>query len=64
MTEEKKQAIMNCETFDELLDQEYGPQGTPERNAFETEAEASCLAVLMKCQTRCEGRIFVFRCQT
>ena len=29
MTEEKKQAIMNCETFDDLLDQEYGPQGTP-----------------------------------
>ena len=49
---------MNCETFDELLDQEYGPQGSPERNAFETEAEASCLAVLMKCQTRCEGKQF------
>ena len=25
MTEKKKKAIMNCETFDELLDQEYGP---------------------------------------
>ena len=46
MTEEKKQAIMNCETFDELLDQEYGPQGTPERASFETEAEAFCLTVL------------------
>ena len=56
MTEKKKQAIMNCETFDELLDQEYGPQGSPERNAFETEEEASCLAVLMKCQRRCEGQ--------
>lgn len=44
MTEEKKQTIMNCETFDELLDQEYGPQGTPERASFETEAEAFCLA--------------------
>ena len=48
MTEEKKQAIMNCETFDELLDQEYGPQGTPERASFETEAEAFCLAETLR----------------
>ncbi len=46
MTEKKKKAIMNCETFDELLDQEYGSQGSPERNAFETEAEAFCLAAV------------------
>ena len=48
MTEEKKQAIMNCETFDELLDQEYGPQGTAQRAIFETEAEAFCLAETLK----------------
>ena len=55
MTEEKKQAIMNCETFDELLDQEYGPQGTPERASFETEAEAFCLAETLREQRRLAG---------
>ena len=48
MTEEKKQAIMNCETFDELLDLEYGSQGTPKRIVFETEAEAFCLAETLR----------------
>ena len=55
MTEEKKQAIMSCETFDELLDQEYGPQGTPERALFETEAEAFCLAETLREQRRLAG---------
>lgn len=55
MTEEKKQAIMNCETFDELLDQEYGPQGTAERASFETEAEAFCLAETLREQRRLAG---------
>ena len=55
MTEEKKQAIMNCETFDELLDQEYGPQCTPGRASFETEAEAFCLAETLREQRRLAG---------
>ena len=55
MKEEKKKAIMNCETFDELLDQEYGPQGTPERTSFETEAEAFCLAETLKEQRLLAG---------
>jgi DNA-binding XRE family transcriptional regulator len=55
MTEEKKQAIMNCETFDELLDQEYGSQGTPRRTIFETEAEAFCLAETLREQRRLAG---------
>ena len=55
MTEEKKQAIMNCETFDELLDLEYGSQGTPKRTVFETEAEAFCLAETLREQRRLAG---------
>ena len=55
MTEEKKQTIMNCETFDDLLDQEYGPQGTPERASVETEAEAFCLAETLREQRRLAG---------
>lgn len=35
---------MNCTTFEELLDEEYGSMGTPERMKFEAEAEAFCLA--------------------
>ena len=46
MKEEKKQAIMDCTTFDELLDAEYGSMGSPERMKFEAEAEAFCLAEL------------------
>ena len=46
MNKEKKQAIMDCTTFDELLDAEYGSMGSPERMKFEAEAEAFLLAEL------------------
>jgi hypothetical protein len=44
MTDEKKKAIMNCTSFEEMLDEEYGALGTPERMKFEADAEAFCLA--------------------
>ena len=40
--------IMNCSTFDELLDVEYGKTGTPEREQFDTDATAFCLAETLK----------------
>lgn len=40
----KKEAIMACETFDDLLNAEYGERGTTEREEFETQAETFCLA--------------------
>ena len=55
MKEEKKKAIMDCTTFDELLDEEYGPMGSPERMEFEAEAEAFCLAETLKEQRRLAG---------
>ena len=55
MKKEKKKAIMNCTTFDELLDEEYGPMGSPERLKFEAEAEAFCLAETLKEQRRLAG---------
>ena len=55
MKEEKKNAIMNCSTFDELLDEEYGKMGTPDRMKFEAEAEAFCLAETLKEQRRLAG---------
>ena len=44
MTDKKKKAIMSCTSFDEMLDEEYGSIGTPERMKFEADAEALCLA--------------------
>lgn len=40
--------IMHCSTFDELLDAEYGKPGTPEREQFDTDAAAFCLAETLK----------------
>lgn len=39
---------MNAGTFEELLDAEYGAVGTPEREQFEVEANAFCLAATLK----------------
>lgn len=48
MDAKKKEAIMASTTFDELLDAEYGKTGSISREAFETEAEAFCLAECLK----------------
>ncbi|WP_455669171.1 helix-turn-helix domain-containing protein [Phocaeicola sp.] len=41
-------SIKGCHTFDEILDVEYGVEGTPERKAFERGAEAFILAERLK----------------
>lgn len=43
-----KKSIKGCRTFDEILDIQYGPEGTPERNEFECNAEAFILAERLK----------------
>ena len=48
MDKAKKEAIMNAQTFDELLDAEYGKPGTPEREQFDADAVAFCLAETLK----------------
>ena len=55
MTDEKKKAIMNCTSFDEILNEEYGAMGTPERMKFEADAEAFCLAETLKEQRLLAG---------
>lgn len=55
MEEKKKEAIMACETFEDLLDAEYGKRGTNARETFEMEAEAFCLAELLKELRRLAG---------
>ena len=51
----KKTAIMNCTSFDELLDAEYGKVGTPNRDTFEAEALAFCLAECSKSERKTQG---------
>lgn len=50
MDKAKKEAIMNARTFDELLDAEYGKSGTPEREQFDADAAAFCLAETLKAE--------------
>ena len=55
MDAKKKEAIMECSSFDELLNAEYGERGTEAREAFEVEAETFCLAECLKEQRRLAG---------
>lgn len=48
MDKQKKEAILSADTFDELLDAEYGTVGIPERDAFEIDAAAFCLAETLR----------------
>ena len=48
MDRTKRDAIMNAQTFDELLDAEYGQIGTPERDQFEIDTAAFSLAEILK----------------
>ena len=50
MNKAKKEAIMNARTFDELLDAEYGNPGTQEREQFDADAAAFCLAETLKAE--------------
>lgn len=48
MNKAKKEAIMNAQTFDELLDAEYDKPGTAEREQFDADATAFCLAETLR----------------
>ena len=55
MEKTKIEAIKRASTFDELLDAEYGAVGTPERDKFEADAAAFCLAETLKEERRRAG---------
>lgn len=55
MDTKKKETIMKCNSFEELLAAEYGERGTEARESFETNAEAFCLAECLKEQRRLAG---------
>ena len=48
MEKTKKNALMNCNTLDELLNVEFGAVGTPPRDEFDKETEAFCLAQTLR----------------
>ncbi len=45
----------SCESFDDLLNAEYGVRGTEVREKFEAEAETFCLAECLKEERRLAG---------
>ena len=48
MDKTKDDMIMSCNTLNELVDVEYGKPGTPEREEFDKDAQAFCLAETLK----------------
>ena len=44
----KKDIILNCSNLNELLDAEFGKPGTYEREEFDRETEAFCLAQTLR----------------
>lgn len=48
MEKTKKDAIINCSNLNELLNVEFGNVGTAEREEFDKETEAFCLAQTLK----------------
>ena len=48
MEKSKKDAFMNCSNLDELLDVDFGKEGTPSREEFDKETEAFCLAQTLR----------------
>lgn len=48
MEKTKKDALMNCENLEELLNVEFGEIGTDSRDLFDIETEAFCLAQTLK----------------
>ena len=55
MDKKRREAVMASETFEDLLNVEYGERGSEKREAFEAEAEAFCLAECLKEQRHLAG---------
>lgn len=55
MDKSKKEALMSCNSLDELLNVEFGGVGTAEREVFDRETEAFCLAQTLKEERRRAG---------
>lgn len=45
---DKKEAIKNCTSLDELINVEYGSKGTIERDRFDAETQEFCVAQTLR----------------
>ena len=45
---DKKEAVMNCTSLDELINVEYGSKGTIERDRFDAETQEFCVAQTLR----------------
>ncbi len=45
---DKSTEIKNCTNLDELINLEYGPKGTEERNIFDAETNEFCIAQTLR----------------
>ena len=48
MDSKKQEALLKCSTFEELLDEDFGKVGTPERNLFDAETREFCIAQVLR----------------
>ena len=48
MTTDKSTEIRSCTSLDELINVEYGPKGTEERNIFDAETNEFCIAQTLR----------------
>lgn len=48
MAIDKSTEIKNCTNLDELINVEYGPKGTEERNIFDAETNEFCIAQTLR----------------
>lgn len=48
LSQEKKDQIRQCSTIEEMLDIQFGPEGTPDREQLEQEIESFILAERLK----------------
>lgn len=48
MSNDTNKEIRNCTCLDELIDVEYGPKGTPQRNLFDAETDEFCIAQTLR----------------
>ncbi len=55
MKTSKKEQIMSCSDFNQLLNVEYGKRGTQAREQFEAEAEAFALGELLQQERKSAG---------
>lgn len=56
MPENMSNTIMDCTSLDELINVEYGPKGTENRDMFDAETQVFCVAQTLREEFDCLGK--------